>query len=148
MTAPACDQAVAELLAKTGWYDCERLLHATDIDLTQKHIGDDTLAVQGLAVVLKQNNVQFLDMYENNLTDADVRILASGLEGNTSLSWLALWFNYIGDDSAATLAHALPSMTGLTSLNLQHTLIGLEDLALLDAAKGPNLKEILIGNGN
>ena len=148
MSAPACDPAVAELLAKTGWYDCQRLLQAPDIDLTQKFIGDDRLAVQGLAVVLKQNNVVNLDLYENSLDDEDVRILAGGLEGNTSLGWLGLWFNQISDDSAATLAHALPSMTGLTSLNLQHTMIDLDGRALLVAAKGPNLKEILIGNGN
>jgi serine/threonine protein kinase len=88
--AGAEDASLDALCARFG-QSREQLLAAKEIALTNKDIGGTDQLVLGLAVLLKRNKtLTKLDLNNSALGAEAVRILAGGLEGNTTLNYLSL----------------------------------------------------------
>jgi Ran GTPase-activating protein (RanGAP) involved in mRNA processing and transport len=120
----------------------EQLLAADSLWWEEKGIGAVRQRVQGLAVLLARSaSLTVLDLDGNSPGAEGARTLAGGLEGNTTLATLNLRSNGLGDVGAAALARVLPSVTELTALYLHSNQIGDVGVAALAGAL-PSLRRL------
>ena len=70
------------------------------------------------------STLTYLDLSNNNIGDAGATALATALHTNISLTALSLYNNNIGDAGATALATALHTNTSLTTLDLRYNNIG------------------------
>lgn len=85
-----------------------------------------------LSEVLQFNNLIFLNLARNDISDYEISFLANALKLNTSLNYLILSNNFIEDLGCMCLSEMLEINTTLHHLNLSSNMIKNEDIGYLD----------------
>ena len=71
-----------------------------------------------------QNKIDEFSLYDENLDDKQIALLANALQKNHSLTYLKLRENQVGDAGASALAKALQNNHSLTKLDLSSNQVG------------------------
>lgn len=98
----------------------------THLDLSHNKIGDD--GAQALGVILSKKDVALkrIDLSDNAIRIDGAKALGTALGHNTSVEWLSLRLNRLGDSGGILFFDALRSNSTITSLNLANNQLGPE----------------------
>jgi len=84
------------------------------------------------------SNITNIDLYDINIGDERVKVLAVALAKNTTITTINLSANRIGTEGTKSLAVALAKNTTITNINLSDNNIGAEGTKSLGAALAKN----------
>ena len=89
--------------------------------------------VRALVPLLKSQQVIFLDLCSNSISDQGAETIAAALKSNSSLTHLHLSHNAISDQGAGAIAAALKVNSSLTHLHLSHNVISDQGVEVIAA---------------
>ena len=99
----------------------DECLSETNINLSNKHINDDTVCLITLGLY-NNTMVKELDISYNNLTDNGAIFISNFLKHNNTLQKLNISHNYIADDGVADISDSLRCNNVLQKLDISHNI--------------------------